>query len=206
VLLTLQLLLLILLGLGFIFEKSIIRKRKRMDTPESVAPKPIRMPPQVWGPIFWATLHIASLAYSDTPTDRQKTNIKNFYESMVDVLPCPICRHHYEENLKTIPLDEALKSRMGLVKWVWQMHNKVNIQLGKREITFEEFIESMQNLENTKKSLILPYNESNKVKKSIFDISNFTPMEGIILGTGVTLISGISIYYLYQESIRRSLK
>jgi predicted O-methyltransferase YrrM len=26
------------------------------------------------------------------------------------------------------------------------MHNKVNIQLGKREITFEEFIESMQNL------------------------------------------------------------
>ena len=36
------------------------------------APEPIHMPPQIWGPIFWATMHIASLGYSDTPTERQK--------------------------------------------------------------------------------------------------------------------------------------
>lgn len=178
-----------------------------MPTPESVAtPKPIRMPPQIWGPIFWSTLHIASLAYSDTPSDRQRMNMKNFYESLVDVIPCPICRRHYEENLKTISLDEALKTRMGLVRWVWEMHNKVNVQLGKREFTFEEFIESMQNLENAKKSIPPSFHETNKPIKDVFDLSKFSLMEGLILGSGVTLIAGVSLYYLYQEGIRRTPK
>ena len=174
-----------------------------MTTP---APTPIRMPPQIWGPIFWSTMHIASLAYSDTPTDRQKSNMRAFYESLVDVIPCPICRQHYEDNLKTIPLDEPIKSRMGLVKWVFDMHNKINVQLGKREITFDEFIESMKNLENAKKSVPPSFHETNMPNIAIFDFKKFSLLEGLILGSGITLITGASVYYLYQETIRKSTK
>ena len=171
------------------------------------APTPIRMPPQIWGPIFWSTLHIASLSYSDKPTERQKKNIKCFYESMIDVLPCPICRVHYEENLKEMPIEPALEGRMLLVMWVFNMHNKVNVQLGKREITFDEFIESMQNLENAKKSVPPSFHENNKPKEiNTFDLANFTIIDGIILGTGTALIAGSALYYLYQEGIRKSSK
>jgi FAD-linked sulfhydryl oxidase len=155
---------------------------------------PIRMPPQIWGPIFWSTLHIASLSYSDQPTERQRKNVKAFYESMVDVLPCPVCRHHYETNLKEMPLDEALNSRMELVQWVWKMHNKINVQLGKREFGFEEFIESMQNLE--KKSPVATEN-------ALASTKSLSSLEKVLLGAGATLLVGTGLYYLYQEGIRR---
>jgi hypothetical protein len=171
-----------------------------MSTPASATG--IRMPPQIWGPIFWATLHIASLAYSDKPTERQKKNMKNFYESMVDVLPCPICRQHYEENLKSHPVEPALKDRNSLVIWVWEMHNKINVQLGKREFSFEEFIESMRNMEKSKKTAP----SSNHGSETTHDLLNFSTFEGAVLFTGVSLITGASLYYLYQETLRKSAK
>lgn len=166
----------------------------------------IRMPPQIWGPIFWSTLHIVSLAYSDKPTERQKNNVKAFYESMIDVLPCPICRVHYEENLKAMPVEPALEGRMKLIMWVFDMHNKINSQLGKREITFDEFIESMQNLEKAKKSVPPSFHENNKPKALAFDFSNFTIVDSLLLGTGASLIAGATAYYLYQEGIRKTTK
>jgi hypothetical protein len=132
--------------------------------------------------------------------------MRAFYESLVDVIPCPICRQHYEDNLKTMPLDEPIKSRMGLVKWVFDMHNKINVQLGKREITFDEFIESMKNLENAKKSVPPSFHETNIPNIAIFDLKKFSLLEGLILGSGITLIAGASVYYLYQETIRKSTK
>jgi len=108
--------------------------------------------------------------------------------------------------LKAMPLDEPIKSRMGLVKWVFDMHNKINVQLGKREITFDEFIESMKNLENAKKSVPPSFHETNNPKIAIFDFKKFSLLEGLILGSGITLIAGASVYYLYQETIRKSAK
>lgn len=160
---------------------------------------PIRMPPEVWGPIFWRALHIASLAYTDKPTPRQKTNMKNFYESMVDVIPCPICRHHYEQNLKELPIDEALNSHMGLITWVWTMHNKINVQLDKREFTFDEFIASMQQLDVAAKA-------ASQGSRSPFSLGTFSFIDGLLLGTGVTLLTGAAAYYLYQEGIRKAPK
>ena len=176
-----------------------------MSTPVA---KPIRMPPQIWGPIFWATLHIVSLSYSDEPTDRQKQNAKNFYESMIDVLPCPICRTHYEENLKILPLDNALSNRKDIIEWVFNMHNLINKQLGKREFSFEEFIESMHNLEMAKKSVPPSFHETNKPKLTnvSMTLTDFTIIDEILLGTGSTLIMGSLLYYFYQENIRKSSK
>jgi len=174
-----------------------------MTTP---APRPIRMPPQICGPIFWATLHIVSLSYSDTPTDRQKQNAKNFYESMMDVLPCPMCRNHYEENLKILPLDKAILNRHNLIEWVFNMHNLINLQLGKREYTFEEFIDSMHNLEMAKKSVPPSFHETNQQNKADKKPSatDFTLVDIILLGAGSTLIAGSLFYYFYQENIRKN--
>lgn len=178
-------------------QRSTVPEQRRLTKEQAT---PIRMPPEVWGPIFWNALHIASLAYTDTPTLRQKTNMKNFYESMVDVIPCPICRHHYEQNLKELPIDEALNSHMGLITWVWTMHNKINVQLDKREFTFDEFIASMQKLD------VAAAAASSKTQSSPFSLGTFSFIDGLLLGTGVTLLTGVAGYYLYQEGIRKSTK
>lgn len=171
------------------------------------APEPINMPPQIWGPIFWSTLHIASLGYSDSPTDRQKKNMIAFYESMVDVLPCPICRKHYEVNLDEMPVKDAVNSRMELIHWVFAMHNRVNVQLGKREITFGEFVESMRNLEKAKRS-IPPSHTNTNLPKTRRPSNGFqlTAIDGFLLGTGVVLLAGSGLYYLYTEGFKKPTK
>lgn len=168
-------------------------------------PEPIHMPPQIWGPIFWSTLHIASLGYSDKPTERQKKNMIAFYESMVDVLPCPICRKHYEQNLEEMPVKDAADSRMELIYWVFKMHNKVNGQLGKREITFGEFVESMRNLEKAKRS-IPPSHTNTNTYKPILKTYGFTALDGLLLGTGTVLLAGAGLYYIYTEGLKRASK
>jgi len=166
-----------------------------MPTPDS-----IRMPPNIWGPIFWSTLHITSLGYSDKPTERQKQNIIAFYESLIDVLPCPICRKHYEANLEEIPVKDAVNSRSDLIKWVWSMHNRINVQLGKREYTFEEFIETMKNLE--KSQYAHPPSHNNRISEKHIKLpsyQHFTVVDSLLLGTGLTLLMGYGIFYLYKE-------
>jgi hypothetical protein len=99
----------------------------------------MHIPPEIWGPIFWSTLHIVSLAYPDTPSYPEKRAAKELYNSMSLLLPCPVCRKHYTAILQAMPIDNWLDNRTSLVEWVWKAHNQVNIQLEKPEISLSEF-------------------------------------------------------------------
>ena len=127
--------------------------------------------------------------------------MKAFYESMVDVLPCPICRVHYEANLEEMPVTKALNSRMELIHWVWTMHNRINVQLGKREFTFGEFVQSMRDLEKAKKAVPPSFTTSNTIAKQIHD---FSFVDGLLLGTGSALVLGAGVYYLLTEGVKKS--
>ena len=104
------------------------------------------MSPAVWGPIFWATMHIVSLGYSATPTDEERASTIAFYNSLAYTIPCPICKTHYRAVLAQSPVESAVKSRHDLIHWVFDVHNSVNVQLGKPKITFDQYIAYMQSL------------------------------------------------------------
>ena len=103
---------------------------------------PLGMSPAVWGPIFWSTMHIVSLGYSNTPTEEEQRAATQFYESLAYVIPCPICKDHYRHFLQEMP--PTVNNRDALVAWVFTIHNKVNGQLGYPEITFEQYIQKMR--------------------------------------------------------------
>jgi hypothetical protein len=96
---------------------------------------PGRIPPTTWGPFFWHTMHLVALGYPSTPTYAEKRAAKEFYESFTHLIPCPTCKLHYAENLKTMPITPSLDSRKDLFKWTVDMHNMVNKELGKPEYT-----------------------------------------------------------------------
>lgn len=112
----------------------------------------IALPPDIWGPIFWYTIHIVALGYPPIPSAEQKTAAKQFYESLQYLIPCPICREHYAQHLKDLPVDSATQSRSDLIHWTWQIHNLVNQSLGKRQITLDEFLDDISRLQPPKKS------------------------------------------------------
>ena len=99
----------------------------------------MHIPPEIWGPIFWGTMHITSLAYPDDPTYAEKRAAKDFFNALGFLLPCPVCRDHFREILKGMPIETWLDNRTKLTEWVFTAHNAVNKKLGKPELTMPEF-------------------------------------------------------------------
>lgn len=93
----------------------------------------MQFPPAVWGPFFWHTIHIVALSYPKEPTYTDKRAAKEFYESLVFLLPCPTCREHYSAHLRAKPIATFLDSRADLFRWTVSIHNEVNKMLKKPE-------------------------------------------------------------------------
>ena len=96
--------------------------------------------PTIWGPHGWKFMHYVSLGYPENPTQNDKHSYKNFYYSLQDVLPCEKCKYNYLTNITENPIDSHLDTKDSLVKWVIDIHNTVNKELGKKELTYEEAI------------------------------------------------------------------
>jgi len=94
--------------------------------------------PNIWGPYGWKFMHYVSFGYPENPSIQDKKNYKNFYYSIQNILPCKRCQLHYQHNLKEYPIDNSLKDRESLIKWVIDIHNKVNKETGKKEYEYEE--------------------------------------------------------------------
>ena len=106
-------------------------------------------PPQpvvenTWGPHFWETLHIISFNYPDNPTNAQKQAAWNFFNSLSFLLPCPVCCNHCSDYISSNP--PLVYNKQFLTKWVSDLHNSVNLRLGKPTWTFSQVQQKYGNL------------------------------------------------------------
>jgi hypothetical protein len=107
--------------------------------------------PEVWGEHGWAFLHYITFAYPDKPTKNEKESMKQLLLSLQYTLPCRKCRVHYQNNLKYLPLTEKiLSNRKNLIMWLLALHNKVNLQLGKKQISYNNLLQRYLNKNNNK--------------------------------------------------------
>ena len=105
--------------------------------------------PDIWGPHGWKFLHYLSFGYPMDPTTEQKNQYKTFFLSLQHVLPCSICSKHYSENLMEYSLDDALRNRDALVRWVIDIHNNVNETQGKKIYEYDEAIQLYTTKDNS---------------------------------------------------------
>ena len=106
----------------------------------------LKMPPEVWGPFFWHTIHIVALGYPEKPTYAHKKAVKEFFESLQYLIPCEVCRTHYTQNLTVMPITPHLDRRQDLFKWTIELHNRVNQQLQKAIMSEPEVVQYYKRL------------------------------------------------------------
>ena len=111
-----------------------IKKNETKSTKQSIKP-------DIWGPHGWKFMHYVSLGFPNNPSEEDKRNYKNFYTSLQHILPCAKCAQNYSHNLKKYPIDNHLGSRDTLIRWVIDIHNQVNNELGKKEYTYIEALD-----------------------------------------------------------------
>ena len=80
--------------------------------------------PKEWGRHAWAFLHSASFSYPETPNTTQINSAKQVFTNIGNILPCPVCRDHYNKNIKKNP--PRVNSQEELSRWLVEIHNEVN--------------------------------------------------------------------------------
>ena len=98
----------------------------------------------IWGPQAWTFLHTITFNYPEEPSQRDKHNFFNFFNSLKHVLPCEKCKKHYEVN--STHLENSLNTREDLVKWLIDIHNDVNKKNDKKIYTYSEVHNEYQQL------------------------------------------------------------
>ena len=121
---------------------------------------------KIWGPYFWFTLHTITLGYPNNPNYINKRNYNDFFLSLQNVLPCKLCQKHYKEHLYQNPIASHLDNKDSLVKWCFDLHNKVNLSLNKPLFTYEQFIDKYREIYSpTIIEKIINKNQINKYNK-----------------------------------------
>jgi hypothetical protein len=100
---------------------------------------------KIWGNPGWTFNHSVTFGYPLEPTEEQKTQYKNYFISLGNVLPCRYCRESYQKFItmgETALTDSVLENRETLTKWFYKVHEAVNTKLEiDYGITYEDMIE-----------------------------------------------------------------
>jgi len=105
--------------------------------------------PKLWGPYFWQTFHFTAFGYPANPNPTDKSAYKTFYIQFMKILPCDKCSVSSQEIIDASLLEEALESRETLIRWTYNIHDKVNKKLNKTSPSLETFKHDFQNRDSS---------------------------------------------------------
>ena len=143
----------------------------------------VYLDPKVWGPHYWFFLHTLAMTYPHHPNAVTKKKYYEFIQNLPLFLPVEEVSSNFSKLIDKYPVTPYLDNRDSFVRWMHFIHNKVNEELEKPQITLNDFFVTYYNEYKTHDEKISEYY---KLKERIIYFS-------IVLG-----ISG-TIYYLYDK-------
>lgn len=92
-----------------------------------------------WGPHYWYVMESVAYFYSKTPSPQDKKSANDFYNSLINLLPCGMCKFHYNKVCKQYPIN--VSNRSSLIEWV----DTIKIKLKELE---EKYKAKQKNIRN----------------------------------------------------------
>ncbi len=141
--------------------------------------KPEGLQTSAWGPVGWQFLHCITFGYPykinpmNIEHNNKASDYAKFFYYLGKVLPCKYCRSSYNTFIEENPINNHLKTRYDLCKWLYNIHNLVNAKLNcSNNISFEDVQKKYEQFrakcgEDVEKGCVLPSNGKRKVKSII---------------------------------------
>ena len=88
-----------------------------------------------WQRITWIFFHTVSLNYNDL----YKNEYNTFFDTLKVIIPCSICRNHYNQNINKDGL--SIENNMNsdrIFEWTVDLHNEVNKMHRKKVWSYDE--------------------------------------------------------------------
>lgn len=89
----------------------------------------------VWGPYYWFVLMSIAVTYPIKPNKITKKKYYEFIQNLPLFIPNDTIGSKFEKLLDKYPVTPYLDSREMFTRWVHFIHNRINVILGKKEIT-----------------------------------------------------------------------
>lgn len=101
--------------------------------------------PATWGIYVWIGTHYFTVFYPDNPSYEHRKAAIQYFQALPWLLPCKVCADEFRAILKSDPVEPHVENRTKLALWFFEVHNRVNRRLGKRELSMKEFIDMYSN-------------------------------------------------------------
>lgn len=98
----------------------------------------------IWGPPFWFFLHTIAMNYPDRANDVTRRKYYDLVQNMPIFIPNVEMGNRFSRLLDQYPVTPYLDKRESFIRWTVFIHNKVNIIIGKPEMTLEDAIASYE--------------------------------------------------------------
>jgi len=122
--------------------------------------------PDIWGPHYWFVLYTIAISYPINPNDVTKKKYYDFIQNLPLFIPIPNIGNNFSQFIDKYPVTPYLDSRESFTKWLHFIHNKINIYLGKPELSYYESMNKYY--ENYKLKTLKKEEEKRKKFKYIF--------------------------------------
>ena len=141
--------------------------------------------PDVWGPHYWFVLHTIALSYPDNVNSITKRKYYDLINNLSLFIPDANIGNIFNKFLDSYPVLPYLDSKESFTKWVHFIHNKINIYLGKPEVSYYKALNNYYNNYNLK--------QIKKVKERNF--------KHVYIFASVIIVLIILIIYLYYNKL-----
>jgi hypothetical protein len=128
----------------------------------------MRFDPSVWGVHYWFFLHTVAESYPMTPNPVTKRKYYDLIQNFPLFIPNEDIGNKFSEMLDKYPVTPYLDNRDSFVRWIHFIHNKINVLLGKLEISLPKALEIYR--ENYKPKAIILSERINMRKHYIYSV------------------------------------
>jgi len=102
--------------------------------------------PKIWGPHYWFFLMTIALSYPETPNSVTKRKYYDFIINLPLFIPNHEIGNKFSELLDKYPVSPYLDNKDSFVKWIHFIHNKINVMIGKEEISQQRALDDYLSL------------------------------------------------------------
>jgi hypothetical protein len=123
---------------------------------------------EIWGPHYWFFLHTIAHSYPNHPNAVTKRKYYDFITNLPLFIPDIEIGNRFANLLDKYPVTPYLDSRESFIRWTHFIHNKINVLLGKEEISY---LASLDAYKNQYKSKSITFTERWQMSKKYIHIA-----------------------------------
>ena len=90
---------------------------------------------KIWGPYYWFVLMTIAVSYPPKPNNITKKKYYEFIHNFPLFIPDENISEKFAKLLDKYPVTPYLDSREMFTRWVHFIHNRINVILGKKQIS-----------------------------------------------------------------------